>query len=122
MMQSDMLYSALLGFHTEFKEYPPEAHLFCPKIDDEDVTIYDEPDICDEDGASSEEKQKRITAAGCRQVTTYRLSLLLGIREDVASTWKTEWIETVNKFLSQCDRCARNYHKIRDPFVKSLER
>ncbi|KAK0633290.1 SEN1 N terminal-domain-containing protein [Immersiella caudata] len=123
MMQSDILYSALLGFYNEFKEYPPAAHLFCPKIDDDDGTIYDEPDLDDEgeDGVSSEEKQKRIADAGYRQVTTYRLSLLLGIREEDASTWKSEWIETVNKFLSQCDRCARNYHKIRDHFLKSLE-
>ncbi|KAK0655975.1 SEN1 N terminal-domain-containing protein [Cercophora newfieldiana] len=116
-----MLYSALVGFHNEFQEYPPEAHLFCPRVDGDDPTLYDEPDIPDQDGASSEEKHERIAAAGARQVTTYRLSLLLGIREDVASTWKTEWKETVNKFLSQCDRCARNYHKIRGHFVKSLE-
>ena len=120
MMQSEPLYAALLGFWNEFREFPPTAHLFCPKVDDEDQTTYDEPDLAEQD-VSVEEKKKRIADAGQRQVTTYRLSLMLCIREEDAGTWLSDWKEAVSGFLTSCDKCARNYHRLREEFLKALE-
>lgn len=114
------LYRALTKFYEEFQQYPEEAHLLCPKIDDIDCTNYDEPDAADQDGATSDEKKQRLSDYVCRRMTTYRLSIFLAIPED-AGPWLPVWTDTVNKFLTHCDRCARNWHKFRDTFLRALE-
>ncbi|KAK1758566.1 SEN1 N terminal-domain-containing protein [Echria macrotheca] len=121
MMQSEPLYSALVEFYNEFKSWPPGAHMFCPKINDEDTVRYDDDVPAALDGISEEEKKNRMTAFGKRLIVGYRLSLLLGIRAEDASTWQGEWSDAANLCLTSCDACARNWHSQRDKFLKALE-
>ncbi|KAK3393054.1 SEN1 N terminal-domain-containing protein [Podospora didyma] len=121
MMNSDPVNDALVRLHNDFEEFPPKAHLFCPKIDDQDITNYDEPNVPDEDGISAEDKKERIKQSETRHITTYHLSLLLGISPESAGTWLDEWINKVEGFLTTCDACVRKWHKSRDRFLKALE-
>ncbi|KAK3331016.1 SEN1 N terminal-domain-containing protein [Apodospora peruviana] len=119
-MIPDGLLEAILQLHNQFEELDPKAHFFCPKTDDDDVTDYDTPDVDDEDGATAEEKQKRIAEREHRHVTAYNLSLLLWIPREQASTWLDEWTQRVEHFLKSCDRCVRDWHKSRTPFLERL--
>ena len=121
MEATQQLFTALLGLWNEFKEFPPEAHLFCPKINDDDTTVYEDLTI-DEEGVSREEKTKRIQDGITRHLTAYRLSLLLALRPEDAGDWLTQWSDTVNSFLTRCDSCATKWHKSREKFLKALER
>ncbi|KAK1837007.1 SEN1 N terminal-domain-containing protein [Podospora conica] len=120
MEANQQIFDALLGLWNEFKAFPPEAHLFCPKTDDDDVTNYDEPNV-DEEGASRNDKAKHIEEGKARHLTAYRLSLLLALRPEEAGAWLTEWSDTVNSFLTRCDSCAIQWHKSREKFLKGLE-
>ena len=111
----------LSQFWEDFKTFPAEAQLFCPRTFDHDLTNYRDLEAYDEDGVSAEEKKKRVADSDHRHVTTYRLSLLLAWDAEGTSTWPGEWSDRVNTFLSKCDSCAKNWHKSRDSFLKALE-
>ncbi|KAK3363521.1 SEN1 N terminal-domain-containing protein [Lasiosphaeria hispida] len=121
MMQSAVLYERLMELYQDFKGFPTGAHLFCPKIADDDITNYDDVQNPDENGASSEEKLQRTDDYDKRCVCAYRLSLLLAIDAEDASTWLDEWTAAVTACLSRCDTCAKTWHKSRDKFLKDLE-
>ena len=117
-MTSETLYDALVDFHNQLDSTPPEEHLFCPKLDDEDSTNYDEPDMAEE-GVAVEEKKRRIKAGEARQTAACSLSLLMGMEEHVGS-WLPEWLDRSQKFLTKCDGCVRRWHKSRGPFLRQL--
>lgn len=121
MEANQQIFDALLSLWNEFKAFPPEAHLFCPKTDDDDQTNYEEPNV-DEEGASKEEKAKHIEQGIARHLTAYRLSLLLALRPEEAGAWLTQWSDTVNSFLTRCDSCATKWHRSREKFLKALEK
>ena len=56
-MEPNALLQAALAWHRVFEDRPPDAHLCCPKIDEEDFANYDEPNVPDEGGLSVKEKQ-----------------------------------------------------------------
>ncbi|KAK3941950.1 SEN1 N terminal-domain-containing protein [Diplogelasinospora grovesii] len=121
MMSSNEVNDALIRYYNDFKDFPPKAHLMCPKVDDDDTTNYDEPDVPDEDGLTAEEKQGRIAESNNRHVKTYYLSLLLAVTAEEASTWLGEWTRSVESCLTKCDACARKWHKSRGRFLKAME-
>lgn len=121
MMQSAPLYEALLGFWNELKSWPEDAHLFCPKVDDFDIANYEDLENVDDSCISTDEKKKRVADSNNRHITTYRLSLLLGIRPEDAGSWLTEWKDKVNSLLARCDACVRSWHRSREAFIKALE-
>lgn len=121
MEANQQIFDALLSLWNEFKAFPPEAHLFCPKTDDDDQTNYEEPNV-DEEGASKAEKAKHIEEGIARHLTAYRLSLLLALRPEEAGAWLTQWSDTVNSFLTRCDSCATKWHRSREKFLKALEK
>ncbi len=104
----------------EFRTFPPGSHLFCPKVDDNDTTNYDAPDE-DEEGATSAVKQKRLEESDARHITTYRLSLLLGLTTKESPKWFEEWASKVNYCLNTCDKCVKSWHSTRRGFLKSIE-
>ena len=121
MNADDNMNEAIIQLWHEFKEWPPQAHLFCPKLNDDDCTNYDQPNVPDEDGVTVEEKHRRIEASMQRHVNAYNLSLLMGIPPEEAGDWLREWTDTVEKYLTTCDSCAREWHKSRERFLKGLE-
>lgn len=119
-MNTNDIHQAAIQWYRAFEDRPPDAHLCCPKIDDEDVTNYDEPDVPDEGGASVEEKARRIKEFEERFDNIYNLSILMGLGKEVAGPWLDQWAQALEYCLTRCDSCVRNWHRNRDPYLKGL--
>lgn len=118
-MESNALLEAAIEWHRDFEDRPPDAHLCCPKIDDDDTSNYEDPGP-DEGGTSAEEKKRRIEEYETRFQNVYNLSILMGLGREVAGEWLDNWTQTVEACLMQCDQCVRNWHRTRDPYLKGL--
>ncbi|KAL2263133.1 hypothetical protein VTK26DRAFT_8031 [Humicola hyalothermophila] len=119
-MENDHLYQAAIGWYRDFEDCPPDAHLCCPKVDDDDLTNYDDPDAPDEGGSSVDEKKSRIKDYEERFQNVYNLSILMGLGKEVAGPWLDNWTQAVESCLTRCDSCVRNWHRNRDPYLKGL--
>lgn len=116
MLGPEELYSMLMEYFHKLEEIPPELHLLCPKVNDEDVEDYE--DLDEPGDISAEEKKKRIEDAKARHEITYRLCFLMGLSEEQAGSWMETWAQRLEGFLTKCDRCIRNWHLGREPFLK----
>lgn len=116
MLPPAELYSMIMEDYHKLEEIPPEAHLLCPKVDDDDCENYD--DLDDPGDISAEEKKRRLEDAKKRHEITYRLCFLMGLSEEQGSTWIEVWAKRLEGFLTRCDRCVRSWHLGREPFLK----
>ncbi|KAI1080439.1 SEN1 N terminal-domain-containing protein [Whalleya microplaca] len=98
--------------------FPHEAHLFCPKISEDDEEIYE--DLETPGTISVAEKQQRIRQGKERLDQMYLCSLILGLEEEAAGTLGPEFGVRTNNFLKSCATCVRNWHKGRKPFLKHI--
>ncbi|KAK4649494.1 DEAD-box type RNA helicase [Podospora bellae-mahoneyi] len=120
------LEQTIIEWHNDFEDFPPDAHLCCPKLNDDDLTDYenlDFPDEPDESGGgavSVEEKKKRNEDYKHRLQISYNLSLLMGLPPERSSTWLPNWKERVETYLTRCDSCIRRWHRAREPFLQRL--
>ncbi|KAI1634483.1 SEN1 N terminal-domain-containing protein [Biscogniauxia mediterranea] len=97
---------------------PPENHLFCPKISEDDDVNYNDPEA---DGdISIAEKEKRIQDGAVRLDLMYSCSLILGVDPATASAMVQEFKTRSDAFLKSCATCVRNWHKAREPFLKDI--
>jgi senataxin len=106
-------------YFRKIKAFPPDAHWFCPKRNEDDHLNYDEPDW-EEDGVSIATKLKYIDEGRKRQSITYRFAIVYGLPPEDAEEWQSTYRERSGYFLSTCDKCVRNYHAGRKEFVKEL--
>lgn len=99
-------------------EFPPDAHWFCPKRNDDDYTNYGDPDN-DEEDASSATKMQCIADGEKRLKITYRFSISLGFSPEQAEEagFGDTYERRVTELLSTCDQCVRNYHTGRKEFL-----
>ncbi|KAI0003929.1 SEN1 N terminal-domain-containing protein [Xylariaceae sp. FL0662B] len=102
----------------QLRTFPPEAHLFCPKISEDDEEIYE--DLETPGTISVAEKEQRIQQGKERLDQMYRCSLILGLEEESAGTFGHEFALRTNSFLKSCSTCVRNWHKNRKGFLKYI--
>ena len=98
--------------------FSKQAHWFCPKVDDNDFTNYDEVDVDDED-ITAATKRRRVEDANRRLALAYRLKLSYGLdEEDLASIQDVfnQYSVKSEDLLTTCDKCVRNYHMHRKQF------
>lgn len=117
------VHQAAIEWYHNFEDCPPDLHLCCPRIDDEDHANYDEPDAPDPPetgGTTAEEKKKRIKDYEGRFQNTYDLSILMGLGREIAGPWLDNWTQAVEACLTKCDSCVRNWHRNRDSYLKGL--
>lgn len=119
-MDTNDIYQAAIQWYRAFEDRPPDAHLCCPKTDDDDATNYDELDVPDEGGASVEEKARHIKEYEERFENIYNLSILMGLGKEMAGPWLDHWTQALEYCLTRCDSCVRNWHRNRDPYLKGL--
>ncbi|KAK3905016.1 SEN1 N terminal-domain-containing protein [Staphylotrichum tortipilum] len=119
-MESNDIHQAAIVWHRAFEDRPPDAHLCCPKIDEEDFANYDECDVPDEGGLSLEEKTRRIAEYEERFKNVYNLSILMGLERETAGEWLDNWTQAVEACLMRCDACVRNWHRSRILYLESL--
>jgi len=116
MLDPDELYSMIMDDYHKLEEIPPDLHLLCPKVSDEDTEDYE--DFDEPGGITVEEKKKRIEDAKTRHDVTYRLCFLMGLAEEQASSWTEQWAKRLERCLTSCDICVRNWHLGRETFLK----
>ncbi len=119
-METNQVLQDAIAWHRIFEDRPPEAHLCCPKIDEEDLANYDEPGVPDEGGVSAEEKKRRIKEYEDRFHNVYNLSILVGLGRELAGEWLDNWTQAVEACLARCDTCVRNWHRYREPYLSGL--
>jgi senataxin len=110
------------------KSWPRGAHWFCPKRRDDDPLNYDDPDVYDaeaeEEHVTSAQKAKLIDDGDERLKIAYEL-FELHIFEivdmgDALVDAKMDHRSRTLDLLTTCDRCVRNYHMGRKPFLKEF--
>ena len=102
--------------------YGPSAHWFCPKIDDNDSTNYDDANA-DDEGVPSATKITRIEEGHDRLELAYKMMLSYGLGEVERMAIEQEFIRFVDRsgeLLSSCDKCACNYHMGRKAFCNEI--
>ncbi|KAI5921877.1 SEN1 N terminal-domain-containing protein [Camillea tinctor] len=102
----------------KIRALPPETHLFCPKISEDDDVNYNDPEADDE--ISIAEKQKRIQDGVIRLDLMYSCSLILGVDQSTATSMIEEFKTRSDAFLKTCATCVRNWHKARESFLKDI--
>jgi senataxin len=119
-MEGHVLHQAAIEWHRVFEDRPPDAHLCCPKVDEDDFANYDEPDVPDEDGLSADEKKRRISEYEDRFHNVYDLSILMGLGRELVGKWLDDWTQAVEACLTRCDSCVKNWHRYRQPYLNDL--
>ncbi|KAH7037379.1 SEN1 N terminal-domain-containing protein [Microdochium trichocladiopsis] len=102
----------------ELRAIPPEYHLCCPKVSDEDDEDYDDLESPGDVGV--EKKRQRIQDGRDRQDTLYNCALILGLQQESQGAFLTEFSERAGAVLGNCSNCIRNWHRGRKPFLKRL--
>lgn len=101
------------------KSFPPDAHWFCPKRNDEDYVDYSHPDEA-EDDTSAGTKKELIQAAQRRQTVAYKYSLAMGLDRDAGGSMVADYVGRLNRLLTSCDKCVHNWHIGRKAYLKEL--
>ncbi len=104
--------------YEELRNIPPECHMCCPKVSDDDEEDYDDLEGPGKIGIAV--KQDRVTNGKKRLDLLYDCSLILGLPADSAPVLSNEFSNRSNAFLRACASCVRNWHKGRRPFLKRL--
>lgn len=112
-MEDNAILHEVVGWHQQFEDRPPLAHLCCPKVHDEDPINYEELDV-GEPGVSPAEKASRIQDFERRFRITYKLSILMVFGQETAGEWLENWKNAVESCLTKCDSCVVNWHSRRE--------
>jgi senataxin len=108
--------------------WPQEAHWFCPKRRDDDPLNYDDPDAseieAEEEHVTSAQKAKLVEAGDERLKVAYKLFELhvfeMNEMQDAMLDARMYHRSRSQELLTTCDRCVRNYHMDRKPFLKEF--
>src|ERR1700753_1700938 len=95
----------LHGLYGELRSFPPEAHWFCPRRNDDDQVDYDNPDEAEED-ISPETKHELIQDAKRRHNVAYKFSLILGLAPEISGQLLQNYTRRLNRLLTKCDKCV----------------
>jgi senataxin len=103
----------------KLRAVPVDCHLFCPKISEEDEVDYD--DLESSDTISIDAKKKRIVEGETRLRETYGCALIFAVEPASQGKALAEFKSRTEPFLKACASCVRNWHKEREPVVKTLQ-
>ncbi|KAL3303993.1 helicase sen1 [Colletotrichum asianum] len=101
----------------KFGQIPPDVHLLCPKVDEDDYEDYDDVDSAGEE-ISALQKKERVEAWKKRLDIVYWTSLLLAYGKDKAGVWLEEWGKRMAINLHNCDKCVMNWHMHRKKYLR----
>ncbi|KAM3503525.1 hypothetical protein MY11210_008680 [Beauveria gryllotalpidicola] len=116
---SNVISDELGKWFDKFQAIPPETHLLCPKISDDDAENYrslEDPDST----ITREEKEKRIEAGNSRINITYWNSLIFGFEKKDAGKWLEEFSKRLDGSLKACSECVLNWHMRRKPQMQKF--
>ncbi|KAF4635788.1 hypothetical protein G7Y89_g2302 [Cudoniella acicularis] len=119
MREEAEIMDELHGLDGELKSFPSEAHWFCPRRNDDDPIDYDHPEEIEED-MSAETKLELIRDSKRRYEVAYKYSLILGMAPEIAGRLLDDYTEGLDRLLTSCDKCVRNWHMGRKAHLKEL--
>ncbi|KAK6225032.1 helicase Sen1 [Colletotrichum tabaci] len=103
--------------YRKFAHIPPQHHLLCPKVDEDDFEDYEDLNTAGET-ITALEKQERVQQWKERLDTVYWTSLLLAYGKDKAGIWLDDWGTRVAINLHNCDKCVLNWHMYRKKYIQ----
>lgn len=115
----DKVEDLLEYWYKKFRDVPEEAHLLCPKVDEDDEEDYDEPNQPGVD-ITAEQKQQRIRDGEERVRITYWTGLLMAYGKDKAGVWLQSWADRMSTFVHNCDKCVTNWHMNRKKYMQEF--
>jgi senataxin len=109
----------LAKWFEEFQKIPSDAHLLCPRInndDEENYKILQDPDS----QISLAEKKSRIEDGHKRIEITYWNTLIFGFDKRDAGKWLDQFTLRLENGLKYCSECVFNWHLKRKPQLQKF--
>ncbi|WYZ39279.1 hypothetical protein EsH8_III_001193 [Colletotrichum jinshuiense] len=116
-MESQPVEDILEENFRKFGQIPPDVHLLCPKIDEDDFEDYDDLESAGE-SITALEKKERVEQWKERLDIAYWTSLLLAYGKDKAGVWLEQWGNRMAINLHNCDKCVLNWHMHRKKYLQ----
>ncbi|KAK1506408.1 helicase sen1 [Colletotrichum costaricense] len=116
-MESQPVEDILEQSYRKFTQIPPDFHLLCPKVDEDDFEDYDDLNTDGED-ITALEKKERVEKWKERLDIAYWTSLLLAYGKDKAGVWLDAWGSRMAINLHNCDKCVLNWHMYRKKYLQ----
>lgn len=106
-------------WYDDFQKIPPEVHLLCPRLGDDDDENYKDFDDLDSK-ILPEEKQARIEQSKKRIEITYWNSLIFGFDKQEAGKWLEDYTARLDTCLKYCPECVLNWHMKRKAHLQKF--
>lgn len=109
----------LAKWFEELQKVPPDHHLLCPKVSNDDPEEYkklDDP----ESEITVDEKKRRIEDGDRRIEITYWNSLIFGFEKEDAGQWLNEFTTRLESCLKKCAICVLNWHMKRKAHLQKF--
>nr|XP_036589021.1 helicase sen1 [Colletotrichum truncatum]KAF6800663.1 helicase sen1 [Colletotrichum truncatum] len=116
-MESQPVEDILEENFRKFGQIPPDVHLLCPKVHEDDFEDYDDLESPGEE-ITALEKKERVEDWKKRLDIAYWTSLLLAYGKDKAGVWLVEWGNRMAINLHNCDKCVLNWHMYRKKYLR----
>ncbi|OLN96534.1 Helicase SEN1 [Colletotrichum chlorophyti] len=116
-MESQPVEDILEENFRKFQKIPPDVHLLCPKVDEDDFEDYDDIESPGE-AITAAEKEERVEQWKQRLDTAYWCCLLLAYGKDKAGIWLEQWGNRMAINLHNCDKCVLNWHLNRKKYLQ----
>ncbi|GKT62479.1 helicase Sen1 [Colletotrichum tofieldiae] len=116
-MSSQPVEDILEESYRKFTHIPPDLHLLCPKVDEDDFEDYDDLNTAGE-SITALEKKERVEQWKERLDIAYWTSLLLAYGKDKAGIWLEQWGTRMAINLHNCDKCVLNWHMHRKKYIQ----
>lgn len=121
-----MLSTLLTGTspHSELKTLPAEQHLFCPRDNSEDGSVYYDEDTAnlepDHDPAAERERKTKIKEAEDRKWVALEALQILAFDGEEAAPHKQWLLARLEGLMTSCDVCVRVFHQSRSEWQNKL--
>jgi len=69
---------------------------------------------------SVDTKKEMIKDAKTRHDVAYKLSIITGLDHEASGEMLNDYTRRLNRLLQTCDKCVRNWHMGRKPYLKHL--
>jgi senataxin len=109
----------LLKWFEKLGNLPPEAHLLCPKVNNEDEEDY--TDLHDPHSQiTTEQKKQRVKDGQERLDITYWNTLVFGFDKRDSGQWLDDFTSRLDGCLRDCADCVLNWHMQRKTHLRKF--
>ncbi|KAF2689503.1 tRNA-splicing endonuclease-like protein [Lentithecium fluviatile CBS 122367] len=108
----------------ELRTLPAEQHLFCPRTDSDDASVYYDEDVAslepDDDPAAARKRKAKIQEAEDRKWVALEALQILAYDGEEAAPHKEWLLARLEGLMTSCDVCVRVFHQSRSEWQNRL--